>query len=242
VYVCVCVCVCKRKTKMFQKNNFFFFKYRIILWTYIIAGSKISNVSWDDIIGDTFSPKHNIKIRRVVSDNLFWPRKRYIHVYETCTKIWNDKWLLKEEALPFELWTGRLEHLQCPTIQFAMRELLKINWRNRTLKSGETMICSSSGSPLSKHPHNSLSCHWCSLPIWINVLKQLDVIFSDSKTVSQIWNPRGPLHRLRLRFLSPLKIFCFLISAIWLRMKSWLWDFGNPKHLQHCVYKFACLS
>jgi hypothetical protein len=171
----------------------------------------------------------------VVSDSLFWPRKRYIHAYETYTKIWNDEWLLKEVALPFELWTAHLEHLQCLTVQFAMHELLKINWRNQTLKSVETKICSSSGSSLSKHPHNSLSCCWCSLPIWINVLKHLDASFSDSKTVSQIWNPCGPLLRLRLRFLSPSKILCFWISTVWSRVKSWLWDFGNSKHLQHCV-------
>ena len=149
---------------------------------------------------------------------------------------------LKRRHFLFELWTGHLEHLQCPTIQFVIYELLKINWRNQTLKSGETKICSSSGSPLSKHPHNSLSFCWCSLHIWNNVLKHLDASFSDSKTVGQIWNPRGPLHRLRLKFLSPSKILCFRISAIWSRMKSWLWDFGNPKHLQHYVYKFSCLS
>ena len=178
----------------------------------------------------------------MVSDSLFLPRKRYIHAYETCTKVRNDKWWLKEEALPFELWTGHLEHLQCPTIQFAMPELLKISWRNQTLKSGETKICSSSGLLLSKHPHNSLSCCWCSLPIWINVLKHLDTSFSHSKTVGQILNPHGPLLRLRLRFLSPSKMLCFWISTIWLRVKSWLWDSGNPKHFQHCVYKFVCLS
>jgi len=178
----------------------------------------------------------------VVSDSLFWPRKIYIYAYETCTKIWNDKWWLQEEVLSIELWTGHLEYLQCPTIQFAMCESLKRNWRNQTLKSGETKICSSSASHLSKHPHNSLSFCWCSLPIWINVLKHLDASFSDSKTVGQIWKPRGPLVRLRHRFLNPSKILWFWISTIWLRAKSWLWDFGNTKHLQRCVYKFACLS
>jgi hypothetical protein len=34
---------------------------------------------------------------------------------------------LKRRHFLFELWTGHLEHLQCPTIQFVIYELLKIN-------------------------------------------------------------------------------------------------------------------
>jgi len=124
-----------------------------------------------------------------------------------------------------------------------MCELLKINWRNQTLNSGETKICSSSGSPLSKHPHNSLSCCWCSLPIWINVLKHIDASLSDSKTVCQILNPRGPLHRLRFRFLSPSKIICFWISVIRSRMKSWLWDLATQNTFSIvCTNLLACLN
>jgi hypothetical protein len=161
---------------------------------------------------------------------------KHVQNYE----ITND--YLKRRHFLFELWTGHLELLQCPTIQFALHESLKIKWRNQTLKSGETKIFSPSGSPLSKHPHNSLPCCWCSLHIWINVLKHLYTSFNNSKTVGQLWNPHGPLLRLRLRFTSPSKILCFWISTIWLRVCSWLWDFGNQNIFSIvCTNLRACL-
>ena len=57
----------------------------------------------------------------------------------------------------------------------------------------------------SKDPHNSVSGCCCSLLVPINVLKDPDANFYQSKSLSQLQNHHGPLHRLRLSFLSFFK-------------------------------------
>jgi hypothetical protein len=111
-------------------------------------------------------------------------------------------WQFKQEALAIVQQAGHLNHhLQCQTTEVAMRELLKMAWRNQAMKSGETKTTSSLQSHhSSKHPHNSLCSSSSSLPVRINVLKQF-----DAKPLSQLPNRHGSTVRIRVMFLSFFK-------------------------------------
>ena len=104
-----------------------------------------------------------------------------------------------------ELWAGHLDcRPQCPTVQVAMHESLKMTWSNQALKSGKTatVLHLNSFFIASNHPvHSLFDCH-CSLLIPTNVLKHTDARFIESTTLGQLQNPHGPLLQLRLRFIS----------------------------------------
>ena len=81
----------------------------------------------------------------------------------------------------------------------------------------------------SNHSHSSLSSCCCSPPVPVNVFKHLDASFGPSKPLSQLQRRYGPLLRVRLRSLCPLKALCFRISTRWSDVTSWSWEFSNSK-------------
>ena len=72
-------------------------------------------------------------------------------------------------------------------------------WWVRTLLRLQNLLTAS------QHPHNFLSIWCCSLVVPFIFLEHSDAIFSHSKPLSQLPNRRGPLFRLRLRFLNFFK-------------------------------------
>jgi hypothetical protein len=87
-----------------------------------------------------------------------------------------------------------------------MNESLDVNLRNQTMKSSETVprIILHNLLMTSKHLHSSLS-NCCLLLFRINVLEHFDSDFNESKSLSQLRNPHGPLLVPRLMFLSFFK-------------------------------------
>jgi len=58
----------------------------VISLSYVVNGSKTGDMNQDDVRRDTFSHKFNVKIGRVVSDDLFWQRKN-MHGWKMFRKI-----------------------------------------------------------------------------------------------------------------------------------------------------------
>ena len=56
------------------------FHYTVIPRSYVIGGSETSIISPHDVSRVTFPLKRNIKVWRVIPDNLFWPRGNYLHI------------------------------------------------------------------------------------------------------------------------------------------------------------------
>ena len=118
--------------------------YTVIPRSYVVGVSETGIISRDDVSRVTFPPKRNVKMWRVVPDNLFWPRGNYL-----CTK--NVHKILKLQTNG--ILRGRHSLLNCrQVIWIIMSDNTggdeqvpdKITRRNRALKSCEMTFSSPS--------------------------------------------------------------------------------------------------
>jgi hypothetical protein len=68
--------------------------YAVISQSHEVGGSETGDISQYDVSQDRVPHKCCVKVKRVIPDNLFWPRKRYSRTCEKCTK--NTKWQFTE--------------------------------------------------------------------------------------------------------------------------------------------------
>jgi len=122
-------------------------KSRFIPRSYVAGGSETGVVSRDDAIRERFSHRRNVKMGKMVLDNIFWPKEKYIRIRESFKNIKSSEQMTIEGE---GTWTvgDHLDHHQCPAMQVAIEGSLKMTWRSQALKSGETKAsCSPSEFP-----------------------------------------------------------------------------------------------
>lgn len=182
------------------------FHCTVIPRSYVVDGSETDIFSPDDVSRVTFTLKRNVKIWRVVPDNLFRPRGNYLHI-KNVHKIFklrtNDNLRRRRSLLNCRqvIWiimsdsTGGNERVP-DRITRKLSSTSPARWRPFLLL--QKLLTTS------KHHHNSLSS-CCSLFDPISALKHLDASCSQPKPFSQLHNHHGPHLRLRLRFLGFFK-------------------------------------
>jgi hypothetical protein len=92
--------------------------------SYVASGSETGVVSRDDAIRERFPHRRNVKMGRMVLDNWFWPKKKYIHKRENFKNIKSgEQMTIEGEGTS---WTvgDHLDHHHCPTMQVAIEESL----------------------------------------------------------------------------------------------------------------------
>ena len=152
---------------------------------------------------DRFSHKHNVKMGLFLTKEKVFLYLRNIckRQWQTNDNLWGRHLLLKCRRVNWII------HLQCPKIQMAVQESLKISWKIKhwNLARQRPLLLLQNPLTAHKYPHNSLSRCCCSLLVPINVLKHLHVSFSQSKSLSQLQNRHSPFLWVWLMFLNFFK-------------------------------------